>query len=291
MRISSKFATAVLALLLAHPVVSSNGGSQAEEPRGSITTDNAEKNGELRRQLHGRSRWQLHEEVVEVRSPLPDDINAGEAKTTLSTSTTTTTTSNALVARTSSNTWIMIQHVTGTTYSTVTCMTPTTVATNACSWINDKTTTCQSTTAVVPTCLSEKICYFSQNDGALSCVPRGGMPTSGFAVVGVMGLAVAVAVTSITIMCCRDHRARKSMKQAAEAKAAIMAAKAAKKPPRVEVSEVGAVGGDHVPLMSAAGSSNTFAAMPTPGSNAQQQRYGDADPFEEGRHGHYGSPA
>ncbi|KUI68102.1 hypothetical protein VM1G_03660 [Cytospora mali] len=289
MRISSKFATAVLALLLAHPVVTSNGGPQAEELQGSITTDNAENNGKLRRQLHGRSRWQLHEEVVEVRSPLPDDINANEAKTTLSTS---TTANNVLAARTSSNTWVMIQHVTGTTYSTVTCMTPTTVATKACSWINDKTTACQSTTAVVPTCLSEKICYFSQNNGELSCVPRGGMPASGFAVVGVMGIAVAVAVTSITIMCCRDHRARKSMKQAAEAKAAMMAAKAAaRKPPRVEVSEMGAVGGDHVPLMSAAGSSNTFAAMPMPGSNAQQHRYGDADPFEEGGRGHYGSSA
>lgn len=275
MRVPSKYVTAVLALLLAHPVIAANWGPEA-------VAGDGEDNVDLRaRMLHGRSRWRVHEEVVQVRAPATDDTttdddsNADDAQTTLSTS----TTSDALATTTSQNTWVMVEHVTGTSYSTVTCMTPTTVATKACSYINDKTTTCASTTAVIPTCVPGMLCSFSQDTGAVSCATKGGMQPSGFVVVAVLGLAATVATTAISIMCCRDHRSRKATKKAAEVRAAMLAAGEVKKaPPRVEVAEVGARGGDHVPLMSSG--PNTFAAIQVTGI-AQEQRYGD--PFEDGR--------
>lgn len=167
-------------------------------------------------------------------------------------------------------------------------MTPTALATKACSFINDKTTTCASTTAVVPTCVPGMICSFADDTGSVSCVTKGGMHPSGFIVVGVLGLAATAATTAIGLMCCRDHRYRKSVRKAAEVRAAMLAAAEIKKVPRVEVSELGGGahgggGGDHVPLMSSG--PETFAAIRVPGIE-QEQHYGD--PFEDGR-GYYGS--
>ncbi|ROW05027.1 hypothetical protein VSDG_00650 [Cytospora chrysosperma] len=281
MRVPSKFATAVLAMALAQPVMTANWEPEAPAPAG-----NDEDSVDLRpRVLYGRSRWQVREEIVQIRAPATDDTtttdndddddsNADDAQTTLSTS----TTSDALATTTSQNTWVMVQHVTGTSYSTITCMTPTTVATSACSYVNDKTTACASTTAVIPTCVPGMLCSFSQDNGAVSCVTKGGMHPSGFIVVAVLGLAAAVATTVISILCCRDHRSRKAVKKAAEARAAMLAAAEVKKAPRVEVAELGGKRGDHVPLMGSG--PNTSAATQVPGI-AQEQRYGD--PFEDGR--------
>lgn len=163
-------------------------------------------------------------------------------------------------------------------------MTPTAQVTQACSYINDKTTTCSPTTVVVPTCVAGMRCSFADDTGSVSCAVRGGMQPSGFVVVGVLGLAVTVAATAISLMCCRDHRSRKALRRAAEARAAMLAAGEAKRAPRPEVSEVGAKGGDHVPLMGAG--PDTFAAIKVPGI-AQEPLYGD--PLEDGR-GHHGSP-
>lgn len=282
MRVSSKFATVVLALLLAQPVISSSQGPQALVASNSSVSDTGENTAEPRR-FHGRSRWRVLEEVVEVRSPRPDDK---DDKTTLTTS--TTTTSNTLATTTSPNTWVVVQHVTGTSYSTVTCMTPTTVATSACSYINDKTTTCAATSAVVPTCVPGMLCYFSQTNGAVSCAHKGGMQLSGFIVVGVLGLAAAAAFTAITVMCCQERRARKAVRKSAEVRAAMMAASEAKKAPRVDVVEVGRGGyatlkgavpdGDEAP--------DAYDGAVDSG-RGQEQRYGDADPFDnEHERGH-----
>lgn len=163
-------------------------------------------------------------------------------------------------------------------------MTPTTVPTKVCSYINDKTTTCASTTAVIPTCVPGMLGSFSQDTGSVSCTTKGGMDPSGFIVVGVLGLAATVAATAISLLCCRDHRSRKAGRKAgrkaAEVRAAMVAASETKKAPRVGVAEVE---GDHEPLMSAG--PETFAAIKVPGI-AQEQRY--ENPSEVGR-GNYGS--
>ncbi|ROW14103.1 hypothetical protein VPNG_04143 [Cytospora leucostoma] len=272
MRVQSSFSTAVLALLLAQPIVALNGGIRAEENAVSITTGNGENDVEPRR-LHGRSRWQVHREVVEVRVPKPangdDDSGSGDAKTTLSTS---TTTSSSLAATTSPNTWVAVQHVTGTAYTTVTCMTPKTVATSACSYINDKETTCVSTSAVVPTCLPGMLCSFSGTTGAVSCMRKSGIDASGFVVVGVFGLGVAVAVVTICSMCCRERRQTRAARRAAEAKLEMLAAKELKKTSMVEVAGAGGAGGAYAPLVNAADAHGPSGAAPV---HPQEQRYGD----------------
>lgn len=140
MRVSSRFTTAILAMLLAQPVLSANLEIKAGEVRDSVAVAKDNDSVDLRRALHGRNRWRVHEEAVEVRASVSkkasrvrdttntddatsdsdttsdsaadnDDSNADDAQTTLQTS---------IAAMTSPNTWVMVQHVTGTSYSTVT---------------------------------------------------------------------------------------------------------------------------------------------------------------------------
>ncbi|KAK7734262.1 hypothetical protein SLS53_007911 [Cytospora paraplurivora] len=272
MRVRSSFSRAVLALLLAQPIVALNGGTRAEENAVSITTGDGEKDVEPRR-LHGRSRWQVHREVVEVRVPKPandDDSGSDDSKTTLSTS---TTTSSDLAATTSPNTWVAVQHVTGTAYTTVTCMTPKTVATSACSYINDKQTTCVSTSAVIPTCLPGMLCAFSDTTGAVSCMKKSGIDASGIVVVAVFGLGVAIAVVTICSMCCRERRQNKVARRAAEARLEMLAARELKKKTAmVEVAAAGGTGGAYAPLVNAAEAHELSGAAPV---HPQEQRYGD----------------
>ncbi|KAK2614144.1 hypothetical protein N8I77_000996 [Diaporthe amygdali] len=224
-----------------------------------MNSDSEESNLELRR-LHGLHGLRTIREVVEIRAAAGDDD-----KTTLSTS----KTSDITAAASTTNSWVMVNHVKGTTYTTVTCMTPTTVATSACSFINDADDTqCVATTAVIPTCLPGLMCSFSQTNGAVRCATRGGMDTGGFIVAGVLGVAVALSVATVCFMCCRERRAHKRDRRAAEAQAALAAVDEAKKASR---AGTGMAGGDYVPLMGAGGSG--------PGRG----RPGQADPFNEGQ--------
>lgn len=177
----------------------------------------------------------------------------------------------ATPAPTSTNTWVMIQHLTGTTYTTVTCMTPTTVATSACSFINDaEETTCVPTTAVVPSCVPGMMCAFNKGNGSVRCAQTGGFGTGGFVVSGVLGVAAAIAVSTLCFMCCRERSAHKRDRRAAEAQAALAAAAEAKKASSRAATGM-ATGGDYAPLMGAGG-----------GREGPEQP-GQVDPFRGGQ--------
>lgn len=193
------------------------------------------------RHLRGRPGLRTIREVVEVRAAQNDDES-----TTLSTSATRDATT---AAPSTTNTWVMVQHLKGTTYTTVTCMTPTTVATKACSYINDADdTACVSTTAVIPTCLPGMKCSFSQSNGSVKCATTGGMGVGGIIVGSVLGVGAAVSISILCFMCCRERSKQKKDRRAAEAQAALAKAAEAKRAPR---AVTGMGGGDYVPLMGA----------------------------------------
>ncbi|KKY29859.1 hypothetical protein UCDDA912_g10218 [Diaporthe ampelina] len=220
------------------------------------------------RHLRGRHGLRTIREVIEVRAAQDDDASNDSERTTLSTSATRDATT---AAPSTTNTWVMVQHLKGTTYTTRTCMTPTTVATSACSYINDaEETACVATTAVIPTCVPGMMCAFSQSNGSVRCAQTGGMDTSGVVVAGVLGVAAAVAVATLCLMCCRERSKHKRDRRAAEARAAMAAAAEAKRAPR---AGAGVGGGDYVPLMDAAGGSGREG----PGRPSQ------ADPFRGGQ--------
>lgn len=171
--------------------------------------DSEESNIELRK-LRARHGLRTIREVVEVRTAQADDDDNDNdsAGTTLATVAIRDETTTA--APTSINTWVMVQHLTGTTYTTVTCMTPATVATSACSYINDaEDTACVATTAVIPSCVPGMMCAFSKSNGSVRCAQTGGMDTAGIVVAGILGVAAAIAVTTICTMCCRERRKHK----------------------------------------------------------------------------------
>ncbi|KAL1860529.1 hypothetical protein Daus18300_009161 [Diaporthe australafricana] len=236
------------------------------------TNPNIEENNvELRQQQHGRpGSLRAIREVVEVRAAAA--AAADEEKTTLATSATPDVTA---AAGTSTNTWIMINHVTGTSYTTTTCMTATTVQTSECSFINAaEDTACVATTAVVPTCVPGMYCSFSQTSGSVKCVVKGGMETSGIVVAGVLGVAAFIAISTLCFMGCRERRAHKRDRRAAEAQAALAATAAAKRPSR---AGTGVGGGDYAPLMGAG-----------VGAQGPPERPGRANPFSGG-HQYYDS--
>lgn len=240
--------------------------------RCKTNSDSEGSNVELRH-LRGRHGLRTIREVVEVRAAQNDDESE---KTTLATSATQDATT---AAPSSINTWVMVQHLKGTTYTTRTCMTPTTVATSACSYINDaEETTCVATTAVIPTCVPGMMCAFSQSNGSVRCAQTGGMDTSGIIVAGVLGVAATVAIVTLCVMCCRERSKHKRDRRAAEAQAAMAAAAEAKRAPRAVTGMGGGGGGDYVPLMDAAGGSGRGG----PEGSSQ------ADPFRGG-HQYYDS--
>lgn len=232
--------------------------------RCETSSDSEESNIELRK-LRARHGLRTIREVVEVRTAQTDDDDDDSAGTTLATVAIRDETTTA--APTSINTWVMVQHLTGTTYTTVTCMTPATVATSACSFINDaEDTACVATTAVVPSCVPGMMCAFNKGNGSVRCAQTGGMGTAGIVVAGILGVAAAIAVTIICTMCCRERRKHKRDRRAAEAQAAMAAAAEAKKASsRAATSMAGS--SDYVPLMGASGA----------------ERPGQADPFRGGQ--------
>lgn len=234
--------------------------------RCKTNSDSEGSNIELR-QLRGRHGLRTIREVVEVRAAQKKDDSDSE-KTTLATLAIRDTTT---AAPTSTNTWVMVQHLKGTTYTTVTCMTPTTVATSACSFINDaEETTCVATTAVIPSCVPGMKCGFSQSNGSVRCATTGGMGTGGIIVGSVLGVAAAVAIITICSMCCRERSKHKRDRRAAEA-AALAAAAEAKRAPRAATGMAGS--GDYVPLMGAGDAA---------GGREGPEPSGSADPFRGG---------
>lgn len=236
--------------------------------RCETSSDSEESNIELRK-LRARHGLRTIREVVEVRTAQADDDNDNDsAGTTLATVAIRDETTTA--APTSINTWVMVQHLTGTTYTTVTCMTPATVATSACSFINDaEDTACVATTAVVPSCVPGMMCAFNKSNGSVRCAQTGGMDTSGIVVAGILGVAAAIAVTTICTMCCRERRKHKRDRRAAEAQAALAAAAEAKKASsRAATGMAGS--SDYVPLMGASGAERPGQANPFTGG---QQYY------------------
>ncbi|KAG6366004.1 hypothetical protein INS49_000180 [Diaporthe citri] len=217
------------------------------------------------RQLRGRHGLRTIREVVEVRAAQDKDDSDSE-KTTLATLAIRETTT---AAPTSTNTWVMVQHLKGTTYTTVTCMTPATVATSACSFINDADeTACVATTAVIPSCVPGMKCGYSQTSGAVRCATTGGMGIGGIIVGSVLGVGAAVSIITICSMCIRERSRNKRDRRAAEAQAALAKAAEAKRAPRAATGMAG--GGDYVPLMGAGDAA---------GGREGPEISGPADPF------------
>lgn len=242
--------------------------------RCKTNSDSEGSNIELR-QLRGRHGLRTIREVVEVRAAQNKDEKDSE-KTTLATLAIRDTTT---AEPTSTNTWVMVQHLKGTTYTTVTCMTPTTVATSACSFINDaEETTCVATTAVIPSCVPGMKCGFSQTSGSVRCATTGGMGVGGIIVGSVLGVAAAVAIITLCSMCCRERNKQKKDRRAAEAQAALAAAAAAKRAPRAATAM--AEGGDYVPLMGAGDAAAGREGLEHPGQadpfRGEQQQYYDS---------------
>lgn len=226
------------------------------------------------RQLRSRHGLRAIREVVEVRTAQNDDDN-GE-KTTLATLAIRDTTT---AAPTSTNTWVMVQHLKGTTYTTVTCMTPTTVATSACSFINDADeTACVATTAVVPSCVPGMKCGFSQTNGSVRCATTGGMGVGGIIVGSVLGVAAAISIITLCSLCCRERNKHKRDRRAAEAQAALAAAAEAKRAPRAATGM--AAGGDYVPLM---GAGDAPGGREGPGSSGQANPFREAEQYYDSR--------
>lgn len=218
------------------------------------------------RHLRGRNGLRTIREVVEVRAAQNNDDSES---TTLSTSATRDATT---AAPSTTNTWVMVQHLKGTTYTTVTCMTPTTVATSACSYINDADgTTCVATNAVIPTCVPGKKCAFNQSNGSVRCATTGGMGVGGIIVGSVLGVGAAVSISILCFMCCRERNKNKRDRRAAEAQAALAAAAEAKRAPR---AVTGMGGGDYVPLMGAGDAA---------GGREGPEHHDQANPFRAGQ--------
>lgn len=246
-----------------------DGKREAEQVarRCETSPDIDQSNIELRN-LHARHGVRTIREVVEVRAAQAGDDNTNNgAATTLAT---VAVREDATLAPTSINTWVMIQHLKGTTYTTVTCMTPTTVATSACSYINEaEETTCVPTTAVVPSCVPGMMCAFNQGNGSVRCAQQGGFGVGGIVVAGVLGVTAAIAISTICFMCCRERSANKRDRRAAEAQAALAAAAEAKKASSRAATGM-AAGSDYVPLMGASGGREATGYPP------------QADPFRGG---------
>lgn len=247
------------------------GSEEAEQAvsRCGTSSDIDESKIELRNK-QARNRLRTIQEVVEVRRAhaAADDENTGTtlAKVAIR--------DEATPAPTSTNTWVMIQHLTGTRYTTVTCMTPATVATSSCSFINDaEETTCAPTTVVVPSCVPGMTCGFSKTSGSVRCAQKGGFGTGGFVVAGVLGVAAAITISALCFSCCRERRVHKRDRRAAEAQAALAAEAEAKRSSSRAASGM-AAGDDYVPLMDASGGRQ----------GPQQPR--QADPFRGGQQYH-----
>lgn len=236
--------------------------------RCKANSDSEGSNIELR-QLRGRHGLRAIREVVEVRAAQNKDENDGK-KTTLATLAIRDTTT---AAPTSTNTWVMVQHLKGTTYTTVTCMTPATVATSACSYINDADeTTCVATTAVIPSCVPGMKCGYSQTSGNVRCATTGGMGIGGIIVGSVLGVGAAVSIITLCSMCFRERSKNKRDRRAAEAQAALAAAAEAKRATRAATDM--AAGGDYVPLMGAGDAA---------GGREGLERPDQVDPFRGGQ--------
>lgn len=222
-------------------------------------SDSESGNLELRH-LRGRRGLRTIREVIEVRAAQNDDSDSTSTSESSSTSSSTSestsegttlstsaTQSATTTAASTTNTWVMVQHLTGSTYTTVTCMTPTTVSTSACSYINDaEDTSCVATSAVIPTCVPGMMCAFNKSNGNVRCAETGGMNTSGIVVAIILGVFAAIAIAVLLFMCCRERSQHKKDRRAAEAQAALAAAAEAKKAPRA-VTAMGS--SDYAPLM------------------------------------------
>lgn len=231
------------------------------------TSSDAEGSDLELRQLRERHGLRTIREVVEIRAVHNDDDNEPTTLATMAIRDDATT-----AAPSTTNTWVMVQHLKGTTYTTITCMTPTTVATSACSFINDADdTACVSTSAVIPTCVPGMKCAFSQTNGSVRCATTGGMGVGGIIVGSVLGIAAAISVSILCFMSCRERRKHKKDRRAAEAQAALAAAAEAKRAPR---AVTGMGGGDYVPLM---------GAGDAPGGREGTEQPGPADPFRGGQ--------
>lgn len=231
------------------------------------TNSEAEGNNLELRQLQERHGLRTIREVVEIRAVQNDADNEPTTLATMAIRDDATT-----AAPSTTNTWVMVQHLKGTTYTTITCMTPTTVATSACSFINDADdTACVATSAVIPTCVPGMKCAFSQTNGSVRCATTGGMGVGGIIVGSVLGIAAAISISILCFMCCRERSKHKKDRRAAEAQAALAAAAEAKRVPR---AVTGMGGGDYVPLM---------GAGDAPGGREGPEHPGPADPFRGGQ--------
>lgn len=214
---------------------------------GAVLKDLGDDNLELRlearrtpaRRLFGRRTLDLEARVHDERAPDDDDDDDADdadaddstttttsaETTTLATSTTSTPTITSTASATSSNPYV-VTRTSGSSTSTLTCMTMTTTTATYCSMHEaDKhnVKTCVTQPVSLPTCLPGLSCAFSQTTGTLSCYQKQGMPLVGKIILGIMGLAAALALSAILTLCCRERSQVKRHRQAAEEKALLAA--------------------------------------------------------------------